>query len=505
MSNLQEMMRARMEVEKQIPKLCWLSLSKSIILLRQVRITKEQEQNDYYVFLIHTPTLFKTRGRYVLIGVNDKKKLSLLREMKGYEFANFSLTELNQVKSTIEAMPFLALSKDNPQFLDLYDFDNSSELIVKDILDVLDYILINKGHIHFDPGVGESFIEENEEFKLSTNKNDYITRVHDFVTSREKPSLSYGYLLYGEKEGEEGRNYETRKYFKYPIINDEGKVDKDILKFSVPNTTYAKEHLNMYLGHLIIKDTIEETKERVEFLINTGNLLPIETLHELPITKQLIQEREISRVMVRSLREFKAKVSSLSSRVGMSLVAKYDNRFVYDQLGEKKEGEMKVISRVKYTTQETKEGDLPMKDLYKNVGIPLNYIEILIDRFLKNEITQEVVERHIERASEVFESKVLGEAFRSLFSCIPKHENLKGMFEESDYLAKSVDLLGNSQKLRLHVFGLSDSIEGQAFLYRMVSGEVKITLNKDYGMVRMEYENEGKDSGTIEMTVDAKL
>lgn len=458
----QEVIPQEQPLVKEPPKpLEWPILSNSLILLRSF----ELEGSFYYVFFLHTPTVFKTRGKYKIVQKGDTVTALQMLELKNVLFMNFTINDFGEILQK-EDVPFLNLAG-KPEFINIYNEDNT-KVEIRDLLDLLDFIHLLGGYIHMNPLKEVPKLTNTREnggkFKLGEIK-DYQRQVHEFITSKEKPTLSYRYLVNGY-ELENGIEIEKKKFFQYPLLTNTGEVGVDELEFTVPFTEENMYYIDNYIANLIVPNSKGIYKDnRIYFIVDTSKLNQIRTLHEVPVSAYLVHDREKSRLLLKSLTEFKRTVKNLAKRVGTPI--RELNMYSYDTL-EKVEGEAQIIDKVLYSSVDTKAGDTQFKVILEKSGVKtMGYVENLIEKYLEGRLDPGHLEKHIINSDRVFKYQSLNEALKILFSSI-QGRNLTEMFELTAQLMKALEIQSNSLKIRLHVFKSSDG-EMEGYLLRALS------------------------------------
>ena len=468
----------------------WNFMSKAVYLLRLVHLRGVR----YAVFFVYTPTLFKTRGKYLFLEESDREKmLQLACEYKDYKFMGFTIPDSGVLCRT-NSVPTILLDAHPEQFLDVYKIDNSV-LEIHDLLDLLDFIDQLGGYIHLNPFRGieklKKYMKEDSEFRLGDSVNDYRQDIRNFVTSREKPTLSYGFLLVGT-EVVDGKKYDRKKFFQYPLLSDYGEVIVDELEFTVPNTPESVEGIKRHLLPYLQEGSVTKMEYEIYFRIDTSKLKPIVTVHELPITLDLINFREETRLTLRSLREFKRLVREMSIRVGVP-IRREENLFVYDKVVT--DSKSTIETRLTYKNDDTRAGDSKFKDILEKTGMKsLKYVESIIERYLEGKIDNHYLNRVLHSAGKVFHNPILNTALQSLFVCIDG-SSLGEMYDKADHQYKVFDCLGNSLKMKLHAFGMVDEPECLDFTLRMLSSGIEDVTN-NLGSVTFNYE-EFNERGSI--------
>lgn len=441
----------------------WKELSRSLLLTR----TFEKGGEHYCVIFEHRPTMFKTRGRYHIIKKGDKVKALEMLGFKNTIFVNFTINDFGELLQK-ENVPFLNLDN-KPEFLALYEANNTGEVVVNDLLDLLDFISLLGGSVHMNPLKEVPKLTEYTEkgagrFKLGEIQ-DYQREVHEFITSKEKPTLSYRYLVSGY-ENDNGVEVEKKKFFSYPLLTNTGVIGVDTLEFTVPLEKNTTAYIEKYIGHLIVPYSKGIYKEnKLYFIVDTSKLEGIRTLHEIPLTEQLIHDRERARLMLKSLAEFKKVLKNLAKRVGTPI--REVNMYSYEAL-EKIEGGMSVVDKVIYSSRDTRAGDTKFKEILEKSGVKsMTYVEDLIVKYLDGKLDLEFLDKHIVNSDRVFKYQSLNEALKILFSSITG-KNLGEMFSLADNLTKALEVQGNSLKMRTHVFKETEG-ELEDFLLRALS------------------------------------
>lgn len=496
---------ATVEVQQQMEKtfdpLVWRAISRSIHLLR----TFLYEDKYYFVFFIYTPTVFKTRGRYVVIEREDKEKFKLMLNMTGYQLHNFAINSRGDI-STAEQVPFLNLNTQG-NFSTLYDTDNSRDLQVRDLLDLLDFLMLLDGEIHMNPFKEVPKLtdmkEVNSKFELGPIQ-DYRRKIYEFITSQEKSTLSYRYLIKGY-ELQDGVEVEKLKFFQYPLLNNKGEIGVNEIEVTIPRTEENRYYINKYIGHLIKPGSMGIYKgTEIYFIIDTAKLEPIRTLHEIPISRQLVASRERCRLLLKSLGAFKSSLKTMALRVGVPIYE--DNMYTYGAL-EKIEDGYSIIHKTRYTSRDTKLGNVKFKEILDKSGVKtMNYIENLINQYVEGKLDVDFLTKHIQKSDEVFpRAQSLNEALKILFTSI-RGKSLKEMFELAQKTYIALERENNSLKLRLHVFKESPG-EVDDFCYRALSSLPKNMdfNNSDYFLLEYEVmEGSEKDNFTVEVKTEIK-
>ena len=445
----------------------WRTFPTTITLLRTV----DFEGETYYCFFEKSSTFFKTRGFYIMIPKNNKEKLRELKEHLGIPI-NYSITGsgLVDVKNTI---PHITMDYVGEEFKDVYKGYEVSNTNINDVLDVLDFVYSLSGTIHLDPYTERTKIEGDEEFKLSGDPTDYSINVDEFLTSRDKPTLSYRFVLIGEEDGKP-----RRRSFKYPVLNAMGELEQQRLRFSVERTPKHEEWITTHLSHILAEGGVLYYKDRVYFTIDTSKLKAIQTIHELPIDLELVKQRETSRLIIRSLDKLKELLVEKSKLLRLP-ISEWEEPYRFET-NAKPEIEVEVISE--YRTEETKAGGTPFKVFLEKSGIKhIGYIDNLITNYIEGKVTDEYIERHIINADNVFKVKILNEGLRILFLPILGNKSLNSMYKQSTKMTKSFQLLYNSQKIRLHSFGDINGLDKRDLAIRYTLSRAKLEIpNEGY-------------------------
>ena len=486
--------------ENNLAEFEWNYLSKSITLLRRAVYQGER----YYIFFVHTPTVFKTRGKYFMVNVREREKLvSELEPYKGYERVNFNVSIYGDLTQKQE-IPLIQLDSLAQEFRDMYSRDNTV-VEVNDLLDVMDFINRLHGHIHMNPFRGienlQKYLSGEHKFRLG-NVDDYRQPVYNFVTSRERPTLSYSFLLVGQEEVD-GKLYDRRKFYQYPLLSDCGEVIVDEIEFTVPLNSRNEKYVKKYLSHLIQEGSVNRmNNNELYFRIDTSKLAPISTLHELPINLSLVENRERTRMILRSLREFKKMIKEMARRTGVPIRDR-ENIYVHDKI--QKKVEMDIESKVIYHNENTRDSNRRFKEFIEKSGSmgSMKYVEDLINNYLNGKATDVYVNRHIIGASKAFKNPIANDALKALFVPIVGCKSLNEMFEVADDLTRSLEPLSNSLKMRLHVFGDTESQEAINFMLG-ISSSIVSNVRGQQGYVALDY-NFNSQEGSIEMRTEIKM
>ena len=307
--------------------------------------------------------------------------------------------------------------------------------------------------------------EKENKFQLGELR-DYRRKVHEFVTSQDKPTLSYRYVVKGF-EMEDGKEIEKKKFFQYPLLNNQGEVGVRELEVTVPLTPETSYYISEYISDLIVPNTrgVYKGKE-LYFIIDTTKLSPIRTLHEIPNSLRLVHDREMTRMLLKCLGEFKSLVRNMSKRVGTPI--REENMYAYGELEKIETEDIRLIDEVIYKSYDTSAGNTKVKDILNKSGIKnMGYVENMINRYLEGNLNPDVLDKHITNANKVFKSKILNESLKILFTSI-RGKNLKEMYDMCYRTFLALERHSNSLKLRLHMFKSSEG-EMEDFLMRALS------------------------------------
>lgn len=447
-------------------KIRWKAMSKRLYIVKTYGYKGEQ----YVVFFRYAPSVFKTRGEYFTFNIRDERGINdFIQSYPDYEKRFPTDTEGN-IKWT-DRIPHLMLDDDNLYLLNFFSGDNTIKE-VNDLLDVLDFVAELNGNIHLNPFTEENkfkkYFEDGESgFTLSENITDYNRPVVEFVTSREKSSLSYGFLLMGTELTETGAV--TRgKYHTYPIIDGNGEVAVKIVEFTVPSKDYLLG-IKRFLGDYLEGPMNILPNNHIHFKVDTSKLKPIKTVHDLIVTEDLIREREQVRLLLKSKNNFKRSISNMAKQAGVPIPYRYSNLY-----NDHSKSKPKPYTEISYKNEDVSAGDVSMDKILKDGSIKsMKYIEELVQMYLSGKVPAEFIQTHIDKSGKVFKNELISNTFKDLFTGIIGRTSLTEMYEDADKVSQGLEYLSNILKIKLKPFGRYGSEDVNNFIYSMYTCGLK--------------------------------
>lgn len=461
----------------------WESIEKKIYLLR----TYDYKGERFIVFFVYTPTPFKVRGEYKIFNINDKKGIKeFIEEHNDFELQFNYINDEVQIDETV--IDFL-IEEETEFYLDYFKANNRKKEIY-DILDVLDFISELDGHIYLNPlDYREKFakyLEDGEsDFTISEEESDYLVPVLEFVTASEYSTLSYRFLLIG-KEVVNNIPVDRKRFYSFPIINQEGEVDIDYLTFMIKDEKKL-ELVYEYL-HEYIVGGVEKDGNKLYVKLNLEELKNINTIHELKINMDLLKQREQLRLLLKSKNALKTSIRKLAEMAGVPIPRRYENLYLRQHKRESVDYTLKVKTEYKHVHVEA--GDNKFKDILKSANIDMKYIENLIMGYLNGKISDDYIDSHIRNAQTAFVNELVGNSFTNLFSYIKGRNSLAEMYKDIDEIAQTIEYYQNIVKIKLTPFGKFEGNDINNFIYRFYTGGLQDTRMLDNQSIYMKFDND---------------
>lgn len=444
----------------------WEPIHKSLYLVRRV----EYKGVKYNVFFEYLPTLFKSRGRYHSIDINNKEVLGNLLNVCSNHHKNFELVE-GEVKSNVD-VPEYSLGEDEYSQYYLYlmnpSMDNTKQ-VVEDLYDFMDYVALYNPKIVFRPKDNEGNIVESFGSKLTNFKIkdevEYLTQpIENFKTSSDKLGLSYGFSVAGTELSDESLEITKHRYVAFPIVNSLGEViiNEIELKFETSQVPQLLETITQFIGEYVIgMDTV---KDGVFIKFDISKFKPANSIIEYLPLMDTINEREQVRLNLKVLKMLKETVKDMAQKAGVPVNSKY---YSYQQQVKTKHSS---ALKIEYKTESTKYGAYKAKDVLNLGGLKNNLyigklIEIYINEGIEMDKRESTLKEHIVKSLQVTNKEILNKSFSLFFTSIQGIHSLTDMFLYIERLISASEVYSNSLKIKC--LPLNNGLDLTNYVYRL--------------------------------------